>query len=107
MVAFAGIITAIALSVTGNPEEIGIRLPNGANLTAFRGEWSEWSDGTCSVSCGEGVKIKERFCEGKAEGKHLCDLNDNEEEENLSEYDFQELSVECVFFHILLKRFPL
>ena len=44
----------------------------------------------CSVSCDKGFKIKERFCEGKGDGKFLCDSQNDQGNEELLEYEFQE-----------------
>ena len=37
------------------------------------GEWSEWSEGTCSASCGPGTKKRKRTCEGKRRRRSAVD----------------------------------
>ena len=44
LAAVARIITAIVLACTGSPEEIDLSLPGGVNITAFKGDWSDWTE---------------------------------------------------------------
>ena len=32
------------LACTGSPEEIDLNLPGGVNITAFKGDWSDWTE---------------------------------------------------------------
>ena len=38
------------------------------------GEWSEWSEETCSASCGPGTQKRKRTCEGKRRRRSAVDL---------------------------------
>jgi len=60
-----GISVGIYFAVRG-PEEIPITLPDGSEITGYKGEWSEWTNTPCSVSCGEGHQTTQRTCKIKA-----------------------------------------
>ena len=32
------------LASKGSPEEIDLNLPGGVNITAFKGDWSDWTE---------------------------------------------------------------
>ena len=32
------------LACKGSPEEIDLNLPGGVNITAFKGDWSDWTE---------------------------------------------------------------
>ena len=75
---------------------------------AFWSTWSEYSD--CSVTCGDGIKIKQRECMNGSPGQYGCHIGDTIEQISCSKekcMSWSEIFGSCIMYSIICIPFSL